>query len=697
MSPRWLSSRRRFEQWRRDHLREHAELDAKAAAKAKAKADGAAAQATPERDWAGDQQPPGYRRAARPFRTLIVEYVRLMRGQGRSLAIALVMLALATGCGLVMPLGTLYAFDYALTDTPGPEGLPGWMPRDRHTVLWIIGGAMVGLALLMALFGSIGRYHMTRLSQLVRSDLRRRLFGHMTRMPLHRLQAIKSGGVASILREDAGTVGEMVFNIFYNPLRAIITFIGGLVALAIIDWRMLVGGLLLVPAVYYSHRTWVGRIRPVHRSIKQNRQSADAHATEAFAGIRVVRGFSRAPAERARFARNNHMLARQEVLAWWWMRFVETLWVVMIPAASAGALVYGGSQVIDKHLTLGEVAAFVSYLMMLLGPLDVLVSTSTNMQNGLAGWDRCLDVLAEKTEFAPAVLPAGSPPAPAQVVLRRSDVRGRVTLRGVGFAYPGRTERVLSDIELDVAPGQTVALVGVSGSGKTTLCNLVARFYDPTEGQVLLDGVDLRSIDVDSYRRVLGIVEQDVFLFDGTVSENIGYARPRGGSGSGRDATPDEVRAAAKAANADGFIEALEHGYDTIIGERGVRLSGGQKQRVALARALLADPAVLILDEATSNLDSESERLIQASLAGLMRGRTCFVIAHRLSTIYGADRIVVIDRGRIVETGTHEQLKAAGGRYADMLAVQLNASRDYAEPGAGGDGSGTARAVGTGR
>jgi ATP-binding cassette subfamily B protein/subfamily B ATP-binding cassette protein MsbA len=232
----------------------------------------------------------------------------------------------------------------------------------------------------------------------------------------------------------------------------------------------------------------------------------------------------------------------------------------------------------------------------------------------------------------------------------------------MGFTYPTGDSAVLQDINLEVEPGSVVALVGRSGAGKTTLCNLIARFYDPTEGSIRLDGVDLRDIEVESYRRLLGIVEQDVFLFDGTVAENIAYAARR--------ATLEEVKHAASVANADEFIDDLPEGYDTLIGERGVRLSGGQRQRLAIARAVLADPTIFILDEATSNLDSRSERLIQSALASLMKGRTSFVIAHRLSTIRSADLILVLEGGSIIEAGSHEDLIAREGAYREMVELQ---------------------------
>jgi ATP-binding cassette subfamily B protein/subfamily B ATP-binding cassette protein MsbA len=369
--------------------------------------------------------------------------------------------------------------------------------------------------------------------------------------------------------------------------------------------------------------------------------------------MRVVGAFSGQRSETLRNQRANHLMGRQELLAWWWSRVVEIIWESLIPVASAAMLLYGGWQVLAGHLSLGDLMMFLVYLLMLLEPLAVLAESATGFQNSLSGLDRVLGLLDEPREM----------PSPVDAIrLERHQVAGRLTFENVSFRYPGVEECALAGISIDIRPGETIALVGPSGAGKTTLCNLAARFYDPTEGRVLLDGRDLRDLNVENYRTLLGMVEQDVFLFDGTVSENIGYAE--------RNATEADIRRAARIANADGFIRELPQQYDTQIGERGVKLSGGQRQRIAIARAVLANPRILILDEATSNLDTESERLIQESLRTLMQGRTCLVIAHRLSTITHADRILVLERGRLIEIGPHEELISAGGRYAEMVQMQ---------------------------
>lgn len=639
------------------------------------------------------------RKRSRSARVLLGRFWGLTAGIRGPIYVALALNTVVAALGLVMPAGTKVAIDYIITDHPGPTGIPDWVPlvdglrgeSGRVSLLWWLCGGLMAVVLFRTLLGTVGRWLMTRNTQRMKVRMRRKVFDHAVRLPLHRVHQIKSGGVASLLREDAGGAGDLLFHLFYNPWSAVVQLVGTLVVLVWVDWRMLVGALVLIPVVWMAHQTWISRIRPLWRDIRATRQGIDAHAAETFGGMRVVRGFAREHGEATRFVRGAHFMSRQEILAWWWSRGIDVAWIVMIPAATTGVLLYGGLGVINGELTIGDVMMFTAYLMMLLGPLEMLAGAANEMQTNLAGLDRVLDLFDEPKEFEAAGAAVGA------VVLERGRVRGAISVRGVSFTYPslqggrslnlrssgvatgvaeGEARAALVGVDLEIPAGHTVALVGPSGSGKTTLCNLIARFYDPSHGAVLLDGVDLRSIEVDSYRSMLGIVEQDVFLFDGSIAENIAYGGAFGGRAALEEPGMPRIVAAARAANAHGFITELDAGYETLIGERGVRLSGGQKQRLAIARAILADPKILILDEATSNLDTESERLIQGSLAELMRGRTCLVIAHRLSTIRHADKIVVIEGGRILEQGTHEELLRPGpgvaGRYADFLSLQLD-------------------------
>jgi ATP-binding cassette subfamily B protein/subfamily B ATP-binding cassette protein MsbA len=600
-----------------------------------------------------EREKPKHRSLGRLYR----ELNRLLRGHRLSIALALGLLSFTTLLRLVPPAATKLVIDNVLLRRPLPDPLARWLPggwaTNPRVLIVVLAVVMLGVSILGTAVSLWGRWRATLASKRVQVAVRRRVFEHAVRLPLDRIYQLKSGGAASLLREDAGGVGELIFSMLYNPWRAVVQLAGGLVVLAWVDWRLLLGATCLAPGFFWTERLWNRALRPLYRDVRKERQEIDAMAAEAFGGMRVVRAFGRQRRESARFVAGNDLLARQELFAWQRTRTLEVLWDLLLPGASAALMLYGGLRVLDGQLSVGDLMMFLVYLAMLLEPLAVLATSGPQLQNNLSGFDRVLDLLAEPREMADH---------PGRRVVRKSNVLGRITLEGVSFAYPGSDRQVLRDIDLDVEPGEVIALVGRSGAGKTTLCNLVARFHDPGTGVIRLDGVDLREIRVESYRRLLGIVEQDVFLFDGTVAENIAYADRRAGRA--------EVERAARVANAEEFIADLPEGYDTVIGERGVKLSGGQRQRLAIARAVLADPKIFILDEATSNLDTASERSIQQGLDALLHDRTSFVIAHRLSTIRRADRILVLEAGAIVEAGSHAELMAASGQYRDMVELQ---------------------------
>lgn len=605
-------------------------------------------------------------RSHRSFWVLFREFWKLIAQFRGQVIIGLATLTVSTLLSLIPPLGTKFAIDSALSNPPQP--LPSWVtqwsgPLSPFGILvWITVG-VTSVTLVRIGFHLWGRWECTKAVNRVQTSIRKRVFEHMLNMPLHKVQQLKSGGSASLLREDAGGIADLIFSMIYNPWQAIVQLVGSFIVLVWVDWRLLAAGVLLLPVVYFTHRTWIQRIRPLYRDLRATRQKIDSNSTETFSGIRVVRTFARQKSETRRYVRGNHFSVRQTFLVWWRTRLIESIWEIIIPFSSTLLLLYGGWQILQGQLTLGDLMMFLVYLAMLLGPIATLTGSAVQFQNNLAGLDRILDLLNTETELSAierARVAAGEqrPIRP----LDRERVQGEIRFENVSFRYPESEKRVLSDVSFTAHAGETVAIVGRSGAGKTTLCNLVARFFEPEAGTIRLDGVPLREIELNSYRPLLGMVEQDVFLFDGSIAENIAYGN--------RHASQEEIELAAKAAAAHEFILASPKGYGTMIGERGFKLSGGQRQRIAIARAILADPKILILDEATSNLDSESEQLIQQSLARLLQHRTSFVIAHRLSTIKNANQILVMDAGAIVQRGTHEELLSQPGIYQQMVRLQ---------------------------
>ncbi len=607
---------------------------------------------------------------SRSFRKLLGEFFSIIGKSKRDIFWSLGFLTVGVTIGLIPPAATKIVFDNILGNQPLPDKILSLFPSlaNKFTLLGAIAIGTVILALIALFFSIRGRWLATRTTKRIQISLRRKAFLHASSLPLHRVHQLRSGGAASLVREDAGAIGELVFGLCYNPWRAIIQLFGILIILFFVDWRLLLFSIVLFPIVFFTHRTWISRIRPLWRSIRGTRQFCDAMVTESFGGARVVRSFSRQRTEAANWIRSNHLLVRKELLAWWLSRGIDIAWSVLIPVATAALLWFGGWQVLhdrdliatgeitaSEAITAGDLVMFLTYLAMLMGPLATLAESATQLQNSLAALDRVLDLFNEPTEQETTRGIVSFSP-------QQKTTRGIISFEDVCFRYPGTDIDVLHNITFTADACKTTALVGTSGSGKTTLCNLVAAFYNCTKGKILLDGKPLQEIDLSSYRALLGIVEQDIFLFEGTIASNIAYGK--------RGATQEEIKEAASRAAADEFICQFNDKYDTEIGERGVKLSGGQRQRIAIARALLADPKILILDEATSNLDTHSERLIQNSLSTLFKNRTSFVIAHRLSTIRNADQILVLDQGRIIESGTHIELMARSDRYYDMVLLQ---------------------------
>jgi subfamily B ATP-binding cassette protein MsbA len=426
------------------------------------------------------------------------------------------------------------------------------------------------------------------------------------------------------------------------------------------NWRLALFSILVIPLSAYPMVRFGNQLRKIATAGQERTADMSTALQETLTGVRIVKGFTREDAEGRRFAGFNEAYFRTNMKSTQVSSITSPVLEVVGILGVAGIIWYGGSQVIQGAMTPGTFFSFLTAVFLMYTPIKRLASANNTIQQALAAADRVFTVLDVPTEAA------------QDTGTRSLDgVRSAIALQGVSFRYEGVEAWALTDISLTVRPGEVLALVGSSGAGKTTLVNLIPRFHDPTAGAILIDGVDLREIRLSALRRQIGIVSQETLLFDDTVGNNIAYGKD--------EATEEAITDAARAAFAHDFIMKLPNGYDTLIGENGVRLSGGERQRLAIARALLRNPPILILDEATSSLDTESERMVQMALANLMKGRTTFVIAHRLSTIQRADRIAVLAGGRLVEVGRHEELLAKVGVYHRLHQMQF---QDHGSEGA---------------
>lgn len=594
----------------------------------------------------GDDRPaPESKRPGRgKRREYLRAYVRWLWPHRYAVGAVFFFALLVAGLQMIEPLFMRFIIDRVLLNTQLDTA-------SRLTRLNLAGGAFLGAIILSNLLGVAKDYRQRLLNTRVMLSLRRSLFDRLLHLPLPKLWDMKTGGILSRLTGDVDTTTGLLQMAIVSPALSVIRLVIALAILLSLNWRLALMAMAIIPGAMLMSFVFARRIRPIYRVVRKDVERIDGRVGETFSGIRVVRAFGREMRELLDYMVGRHTVLRKELFAHRRELVLWTSWGLLQAGVNVVIVWYGGYLSVVGRASIGDIMAFQWYTFLLLGPVWNIVNSFSELQRSLAAMERVFEVLAMDND---------KPDRPDARDAPR--LVHEIQFEGVEFEYrEGRP--VVRDFNVVAPGGSVIALVGRSGAGKTTVTDLVARFHDPTQGRIIVNGSDIRDFRLRTYRDLLAIVQQDVFLFDGSVRDNIAYGR--------HHATDAEIEDAARRANAHEFIERLPEQYETFVGERGVRLSGGQQQRLAIARAILASPQILILDEATSNLDTESEQLIQASMATLLAGRTTFVIAHRLSTIRRANLILLMEDGRVIERGTHEELMNARGAYHGMVLRQM--------------------------